>query len=170
MSEVSLYVLAGPPYAGKTTLRKELVKRFGFEVVSIDEINSERGIGLEVRPIPQEDWNITYSEAYRRLKELLNAGKRVVFDGANLPLHERQTPKQIAQSLGLQSRLIYVQISEEEAGERRLRNLQTKERGHVDDETFKMALEMFEEPTPEENPLIFNSKMDINEWIEKNIA
>ena len=32
MNETRLYILCGLPFAGKTTLAKELVKRFGFYV------------------------------------------------------------------------------------------------------------------------------------------
>lgn len=37
-----LYILIGLPYSGKTTLRKELVKRLNFDYVSVDEIMKER--------------------------------------------------------------------------------------------------------------------------------
>ena len=32
-----LYILTGLPYSGKTTLRRELMKRFNFKSVSVDE-------------------------------------------------------------------------------------------------------------------------------------
>ena len=38
MSEPTLYILCGLPFAGKTTLAKELVKHFGFVHIDIDQI------------------------------------------------------------------------------------------------------------------------------------
>jgi hypothetical protein len=39
----------------------------------------------------------------------------------------------------------------------------------MDESVFKRGQEMFEEPTTNENPIIYNSSMNIDEWIEKNI-
>lgn len=80
-----LYIMVGLPYAGKTTLRNKMVKRFGFNVISIDEINDELGAGQGGKPIIQAEGDATYTEAYKRLKEYLSLGKKVIFDGANLP-------------------------------------------------------------------------------------
>jgi adenylate kinase family enzyme len=44
MSESKLYILCGLPFAGKTTLAKELVKRFGFVHIGIDQINTNFGV------------------------------------------------------------------------------------------------------------------------------
>jgi len=42
-----LYILTGLPYSGKTTLTKELVKRFGFSSVSMDDVMDEKGYEVE---------------------------------------------------------------------------------------------------------------------------
>lgn len=45
----------------------------------------------------------------------------------------------------------------------------TKERDQLEDETMEKAREMFEEPTIDENPIIFNSSTNFDEWVKDNI-
>src|SRR4051812_35820024 len=101
-----LYILAGLPYSGKTTLTKELLNRFGFFKVSMDDVIDEKG--LEVEHMTQEDWNSVYSEGYEKLKKLLQEDKTVILDLGNLKRSERQTAKNIAKSLGKNFKLIYL--------------------------------------------------------------
>jgi predicted kinase len=167
MEKPILYILTGLPYAGKTTLRNELVKRFKMRVISIDEINDEWGVIAE--QITQKDWDKVYTEAYKRLKEYLSQGKKVVFDGASLLFRERETQRQIAESIGAAYKLIYVDTPQEEIKERWMKNQQTKDRGHVPEKLFEAALTMWEEPRAEEHPLIYNQNMDLDNWISQNI-
>src|SRR5271165_6934335 len=90
-----LYILCGLPYAGKTTLQREIVKRVSVSVVSVDRIMDELGMWREGHPT-QEDWNTAYSEAYRQIIAYLNEGATVIFDCANLPFHERENARSLA--------------------------------------------------------------------------
>lgn len=163
-----LYIMCGLPYSGKTTLQKELVKRLGFQAVSVDRIMDEKDMWREGHPT-QEDWNTAYSEAYRKIKEYLKEGKTVIFDCANLPFHERENARKIADSLGIIHQLIYVKTTKEEILRRRQKNKQTKERGHLDRETMENAFNLFDEPTESEHPVIYNHHMNLDDWIERFI-
>ena len=162
-----LYILCGLPYSGKTTLRKELVKKLHFDYVSVDEIMKERNMWREGYPT-QDDWNEAYSIAYEQIKHLLKQNRNVIFDNANLTTQERGVAKQIAQSLEVQSMLIYIKTSMEEIMKRRKENEITKLRGHLEDNLLKSAIDKFEEPTVEENPIIYNAQMNLDEWIKEN--
>lgn len=165
-----MYTITGLPYAGKTTLTKELTRRFGFSVVSIDEINTGRRVGINPEiPITQADWDIAYSEAFNKLKEYLSQGKNVIFDGGSLLFREREMQGQIAKEFGAEHKLVYVVAPKELIEKRRLENRQRKERGHVRDDNFESALNMFEEPKEEENPIIFTQGTDIDRWISGHI-
>lgn len=159
--------MTGLPYSGKSTLTKELVKRFGFSVVSMDDIMDEKGMDSAI--MVQEDWNTVYSEAYDNLKALLKEGKYVVVDCGNLPVHERTTPKNIAESLGVPSKLIYVNTTKEEILRRWKENQVTKQRGHLEEDGLNFAFKLFEEPTDAENPVLYNQSMDLDSWISTNI-
>lgn len=162
-----LYILTGLPYAGKTTLRDKLVKRFGFSVASVDEVIDEKG--FEVEEMTQDDWNSVYSEAYTRLKSHLSKGKSVVVDIGNLKRSERQTAKNIAESMGVKHKLIYINTPIDEIRKRRLVNQETKQRGHLEDTTMERALNMFEEPMKNEHPIFYNSTIDFDKWVAENI-
>lgn len=165
-----MYTITGLPYVGKTTLSNELIKRFGFSVVSIDEINTKRGVGINPEiPITQPDWDIAYSEAFNKLKEYLSHGKNVIFDGGSLLFREREMQRQIAKEFGAEHKLVYVIAPKELIEKRRAENLQTKTRGHVRDDNFEAALNMFEEPREDENPIIFTQGTDIDRWISDHI-
>jgi predicted kinase len=160
-----LYIMCGLPYSGKTTLQKELVKRLGFQVVSVDRIMDEKDMWREGHPT-QEDWNVAYSEAYRRMEEYLKEGKTVIFDCANLPFHEREDARKIADSLGVTHQLIYANTSKEDILRRRQENEQTKVRGHIDQEMMENAFNLFDEPTESEHPIIYNHRVNLDDWIE----
>lgn len=165
----TLYIMTGLPYSGKSTLTRELVKRFGFRVVSVDDIMDREQMWREGHPT-QNDWNYAYSEAYETIKRYLKNGESVILDCGNLPRHERETSKNIAESLGVKSKLIYLNISKEEIGSRRERNGEIKEREQLDDEQMKKAFELFDEPKPEEKPIFYNQQMGLEKWIKDNIG
>ncbi|MDO8498830.1 MAG: ATP-binding protein [bacterium] len=167
MAKPVLYILCGLPYSGKTTLTRELVKRFGFKVVSMDNVMGEKG--YDPVTMTQEDWNEVYSEGYERLKEFLRESSSIILDIGNLKKSERQTARDIAQSLGVDYKLIYINTPLEEIKRRRSENQQTKERGHLEDETMNSALKMWEEPATNENPILYNQEMNLEEWIKENI-
>lgn len=163
-----LYILIGLPYSGKTTLTKELVNRFGFSSVSMDDVMDERG--YEVEKMTQDDWNSVYSEGYERLKKLLSESKTVVLDLGNLKRSERKTARQIAESLGSEYKLIYLNVPVGQIKGRWTKNKETKERGQLEQVILDRALKMFEEPTNDENYITYNQSMDLDKWIKENIA
>jgi len=162
-----LYIITGLPFSGKSTLAKELVKRFQFERTSVDKMMNKKH--LEAQYMSQSDWNLVYSEAYQELELLLKLGKTVVFDGGSLLKSERDRLKKIAEMCGVPWKLIYVNTPKEEIIKRRKRNLKTKERDQLKDEVMNKAFNMFEEPQIDENFILFNSKINLKEWIKKNI-
>lgn len=167
MSKATLYILTGLPYSGKTTLTNELVKRFGFRTASVDDVMDERGLDSDT--MTQEDWNTVYSEAYERLKTNLKNGNSVVFDMGHLKFSERELSRQMAESLDVNCKLIYINTSLEEIRKRWIQNELTKERGQLSDRGMKIALSQFQEPTADENPIVYNRQMNLDNWIKENI-
>ncbi|MDP2671932.1 MAG: ATP-binding protein [Candidatus Daviesbacteria bacterium] len=164
----TLYILCGLPYSGKTTLRKALVKRLNLVYVSVDEIMKAKDMWRSGHPT-QDDWNIAYSEAYEKLKGLLKQKRNVILDLGNLEFQERETARQIAEALEAKYILIYVNTPIEEITRRRKENKVTKIRGHLEDSLLKSAIDKFNKPSAEENPIIYNSQENIDEWIKQNI-
>lgn len=163
-----LYILCGLPYSGKTTLTKELVKRFGFKVVSMDNVMDKKG--YNPLTMTRENWNEVYSEGYEKLNQYLMESQSTILDVSNLKRRERNTARAIAESKGVKYRLIYINTPLEEIKRRRLENQQIKTRGHLEDKTMDIALDMWEEPTSDENLILYNQDIDLEEWIKENIC
>lgn len=163
----TLYILCGLPYSGKTTLTKELVRRFGFAVVSVDDIMDKYQMHSDT--MSQEDWNKVYSEGYNNLKGLLKKGKTVILDVGNLKRSERNAARDIAKSLRVQYKLIYLDASEKEIKQRFHKNAQTNDREQLSDSTLDVALNMFQEPTEDENPIVYNESIDLDKLIDMNV-
>jgi len=107
-----VYILCGLPFAGKTFLAKALVRHLNLPRVSIDEINSERGLGFDNAPISSEDWGITYAESYTRLDAYLRAGRSVVYDAANFTRAERDKARAVAAQSGSEAVVLHVTTPE----------------------------------------------------------
>ncbi len=168
MIKQHLYIVTGLPFSGKSTLAKELVKRFGVERTSVDKMMNKRH--FEAQFMSQADWNLVYREAYEELEVLLKLGKAVAFDGGSLLKSERTKLKQIAEKYNVPWILIYVNTSSEEIVERRKKNLLSQERDQLADGIMDKAYEMFEEPTSDENAIIYNQSIPLDEWINSNIS
>ena len=167
-NSIMLYIITGLPFSGKSTFAKELVRRYCFERTSVDKMMNKRH--LDAPNMTQKDWNLVYSEAYGELESLLKAGKTVVFDGGSLLKSERNTIKSIAEKYGVSWKLIYINTSIEEIAHRRKKNLVSQERDQLSDETMDKAFEMFEEPTPDENYITYDQSVNLDKWIDENIA
>jgi len=162
-----LYIITDLPFSGKSTLAKELVKRFGFERTSVDKMMNKRK--MDEVYMNQEDWNLVYSEAYEELEKLLQLGKSVAFDGGSLLKSERNKLKKIAEKCGVKWKLIYMNTPKEVILERRNKVKKTNERDPLEDETMDKAFEMMEEPVPDEKAVIFNPNDRVDDWINKYI-
>jgi predicted kinase len=163
-----LYILCGLPFAGKTTLAKELEKRFGFVHIDIDQINTMFGVGLRGEPISSEEWERTYTEGYKQLEDALDAGQSIIFEGANFTKELRDRIRAIAGKRGVVSRVIYVDISESEARQRLQHNRGTQQRYDVRDDNFALVATYFELPAEEEQVIRYNQSQPLDEWIKQN--
>lgn len=170
MSETILYIMTGYPYAGKSTLAKEIIRKFNYALVTVDEVHSERGVGLDPqKPIKQEDWDIAYKTAFNRIKKNLLAGKTTIFDAPNVSKRERKEAQAVAKYAGCASRIIYINTQLEECRGRWIKNQGTKEREHVREEDFQKAIDAFEKPTADENIIIYNNSQNPQDWINENL-
>jgi predicted kinase len=139
------------PVLGKSTAAKTLSERTGWPIVQLDAINPERGVGLNGSSIALEDWQRTYTGAYRQLANCLADGQTLIFDHGNFSRRERDAVREIARAAGAHVRFIYIRIGVDEA--RLRRNRETHDRHDVRDDNFEQALEMFEPPDHEPDVL-----------------
>ena len=165
-----VYILCGYAFSGKTTLAKALLEELDLVRVSIDEINTVRGVGLNNAWITLEDWDLTYAESYRQLAAYLQAGRSVVYDAGNFNRAERDLASLIAAQHNAKAQVVYITTSAEIVRQRWLSNRQTHKRGDVRDDYFEHGLAQFEPPDDTEHPWFYRNEQDIHEWIVAHIA
>jgi len=158
--------MCGLPFAGKSTLARQLAERTGARVVVLDAINGERGLGLDGAAIPPDEWRRTYDEAYRRIAEQLSAGHSVIFDHGNFSRAERDEVRAVGRRARARVRFVYVPVAAEEARRRWLRNRQSHERYDVRDDDFALALRVFESPDEEPDVLRVEDRAAELRWAD----
>lgn len=165
MNKPCLYILCGLPFAGKTTLAKELVNCLSIKRVALDEINTERGIWDEETGMSSEEWEATYQEAYRRIASCLRQGESVVDDSTNFTRTQRDRLRSIAEQHQARTQVIFVDIPVSEARRRWQENRQTARREDVRDEDFAYVLHHFVSPTEDEQVLRYDGTVQAREWV-----
>jgi len=164
-----LYILCGLPFAGKSTLAKDLAQALGLVYIELDAINGERGLGLNGASISSLEWEGTYQESYRRLDHFLSEGQSVVYDATNFTREQRDRLRIIAMKHGLPSKVIYLDVPEAVVWECWQQNRETGNRFDVRDEDFAQVVDNFQPPTSEENVVVYNQTLSVSEWIRCNL-
>ena len=150
----TLFILCGYPYAGKSHVARELIARTGIASVSIDDIFHERGFDWDTNRLPNaQDWEGIFDTSYAKIKELLQAGKNVLYDSTNHTKASRDRLREVARSVGAASYVIYVETAVEDVWKRWEASASDKSRHTVDRNLVTTTIEAFEPPTPDENVL-----------------
>lgn len=168
MRKNSFYILCGLPFSRKTTLANLLVGGLNIISINLDAINGLFGVGIDGAAISPEEWDRTYAEAYRQIGEALATGHSVLFDATNFTHEQRDMQRNIATRYNIPSQVIYVDVSEEEARQRWLRNRMTHERHDVRDEDFELVVRNFEPPTEDEQVIRYDQSMQFEDWLLHN--
>lgn len=91
---VPVVLLCGVSGSGKTYVARQL-EREGYEVLSVDHI-----------AWPENDFPAATAEMFRRLRELLSQGRRVVVDST---MCKRDEARRICAEAGAECRFVYLQ-------------------------------------------------------------
>jgi len=145
-----LQVIIGLPFAGKTTLARQVARQPGWRRVDVDDINTSSGIGLNGADITPGEWRASFEASYQETERLLLADWSVVYDGHALRRADRDRLRAIAAGAHARLRLRYLAIPESVARLRLRENRVASMRNDVRDDFFDLAIRLFEPPTPEE--------------------
>lgn len=167
MSKPIQYLLVGFPYSGKSTLAKELEKRLSFAHINIDQLKFDKGY-TEVGDddVPDLVWNEIFSEADRLIVKYLSEGKNVANEYAWISRQWRDRARKVAGEAGFETKVIYVKLPKKIIWERWTENDKTKVRFHWPKEEFERNFKDFEEPTSDENVIIYDQKTRVEGWIK----
>lgn len=160
----TLYIMCGLAFAGKTTVARALARRLGAIVVSLDEINLERGLrGGE--GVPVEEWERTHRIALARTHELMQAGKDVVIDDTGCFRWLRDRYRGAASLHGFDTTVVFVETPVEEARRRLQANDPGTGRPGVRVEVLESLGATFEPPGADEKVVRFEPGDELTTWL-----
>jgi predicted kinase len=167
MPKPLLILMCGVPFAGKTTLARAIAVQCGWQYISLDMVNTERGVGMDGQAIPLHEWEQTYAEAYRRVAAALRAGASVIYDETNFLRSQRDQLRAIAATYAVPTCVLYVATPEAEARGRWQQNRISRRRGDVRDDDFAHVVERFEPPAFDEHVILYDPSLPVDTWIQQ---
>lgn len=166
MNKPILYIMCGVGFSGKSTLAKQIAEHTGASLVSQDALFFEKEKALNLDQDSDEHWRMLLDMCLERIKENLKAGKSVVFDNTNTRFEHREELREIAKSVGAETKVIFLDTPIEIQKERQQNNLKTGERHDVKQEYLDQAIAELEIPTQDENTLSFKHNTDLNIFLK----
>jgi predicted kinase len=106
---VTLALMCGLSFAGKSTFAALLAEELGAELVSLDAINAERGLDGG-QGIPLTEWAESNRIAHARAKTILRENSHVVVDDTGSPRFIRDSWRETALAADVPFRIVWVQI------------------------------------------------------------
>jgi predicted kinase len=171
MFPVSLLVVCGLPFAGKTTLEQELRRWFELAHVDVDDTKRELfGPAVRDKELSRADWERIFAETDDRIARYLRAGRSVVDASRNFRRAERDHARGIAAENRAKAVTIFVDTPVELVRRRLAENRLTRTRQDLTDEEFEHLLRLFDPPAPDEQPIVLAHGEDLTRWIARNIA
>src|SRR5687767_6184222 len=164
---VTLFIMSGLPFSGKSTLSRKMSEQLGIPRISFDETWLK--VEKEQSSIPGSDdierWRYINKVCEEQAQQLLKEGKSVVYDNLGSSFDQRQRMRDLASEVNAISKVVYVNVDKETVAKKREGNLTTQERAQVSDHDFNQALENFEAPRQDEKALIYDPLEDMEKWI-----
>lgn len=160
-----LLILCGPAFSGKSTLAAHLSFRWGFEVVSLDEINARRGLHGG-QGIPDADWARTAAIAREEARALLAVpSARVVVDDTFCFRFLRDDFVRLASEAGRESVILVLATPEQEIRRRISENARAGARPGIVCSVLERHLATFEWPGEDEPHRSYDELGSIDAWL-----
>lgn len=103
----ALLLMCGLSHSGKTFLASEISKTIGAKILSLDNINMERGIDTD-KEISISEWKKTHQIALKKLDGYLRSGLSVIVDDTNPLKKLRMRFKNIADNNNVETIIVYL--------------------------------------------------------------
>ncbi len=157
-SQKTLFILCGFPYAGKSFIAEQLLEHADITFVSIDNIFQTHGFDWSSNTLPDANtWEQIFGESYEQTKQTLVGGKNVLYDSTNQTVASRDRLREVARSVEADTKVVYVKSCTENVWKRWEENQESKSRSIVSKDLVQMTIDMFDEPTEEEDTIIVNN-------------
>jgi len=164
---MTLYLLCGLAFSGKSTLAAAVRRRLGCALVSLDELNARRGLhgGLG---IPEEEWARTHQEALLAVEAALQAGCTVIVDDTNCFRFLRDDYRRIADRHGVPTVVLYLEAPLALVRARMRANDLEPSRPPIAEPVLLDLVEKFEPPAADETVIVFPAGASPEDWVAVN--
>lgn len=163
------YLLVGFPYSGKSTLAGELQSRLGFAHINIDQLKVDKGFGgVGDDDVPDRTWDEIFSDADVLIHKYLTEGKNVANEYAWITRGWRDRARKVARNAGFATKVIYLKVPLDVIRQRWLENDRTRTRFQWSEGELASYLRDFEEPTSDEDIIVYDQSLSVHEWINQN--
>jgi predicted kinase len=163
-----LYLLCGLSFSGKSTLGGLLAARTGAGLVSLDAINSRRGLRGGTGT-PDEEWLATHRLALAQLERLCRAGGPVVVDDTNCFRWLRDAYRRVAAGFGYRSVVLMLDLPLAEALRRGARNERNGARAPVSRRVLVELAARFEPPASDEETVTVPAHVRFAPWLDSQL-
>lgn len=158
VSQKTLYVLCGLPYAGKTHLAQSILKSTACVYVSVDSILEKLGYDWNTNNLPDEKgWEEVMNTSYQKSKQALLDSHNVLYDSTNHTKASREVLRNIAYEAGAKIQVIYIDASVPIVKKRWEENKASKKRFVLDEGLLDTTINALEIPTDDEDPWILKN-------------
>jgi predicted kinase len=165
---MTLYLMCGLAFAGKSTLARAVAARADAVIVSLDAINRSRGLegGLG---IPEEEWALTHRRALEMTESALAKGRSVVVDDTNCYRFLRDNYRAVAEAHHAPTVVIHLDVPLSVVQGRIASNEAAPGRPPIRETVLADLAATLEPPAPEETTLVYTPDADEAAWVEANI-
>ena len=168
-SSNKLIVVCGLSFAGKSTLADAICADFGYRQVDVDDTKlGLYGPGIDDQDLSPAEWTRIYRETDDRIVMHLRNGDSVVDASRNFRQRERNHARAIADRMGAEVLLVYVDTPEALVRQRWAENREKQTRRDVSEKGFEEITEAMEAPTVVEQALVFRHNEEIRSWLAEH--
>lgn len=164
----TFYLMCGLPFSGKSTLANRIKEKIGARLVSLDEINSRRGLETNGEAVSDEEWVKTHQIAQAELINNMSNGRDLILDDTNCFRWLRKKYSDLSKAYGYEPIIIYLNVDVSISLKRLELNENEKRRSGLPREYFLNHAKQFEPPEKDEVRIEFQSVDDIEGWLIRN--